>query len=418
MPIDLQGSYERTKIESSTRALLCVFAAGTLDRSLPRLEVDWGQVFQAVCQNGLVGLTYRYLDHQADSSYPPPEFRQSLQQAYRTLVLRMARLYHQIRQLATQLTEEHLNFLIVKGPALAYTVYPDPVLRSFNDLDLVVRERDWHATWQILTARGFQPEDNLPKPPPKLAAWISPYESKYWQTETKFLVEVHYDDFLNAGLASRDVDGFWTRAVKIDLDGTPVQVLSLEDQLTHACAHMHFHGYTRLNWLSDIAMIVRDHADQLNWQRALDIVRTEEAQVGMYYSLYFVEQLLQVPVPDDVLAALRPDGFRRWWHERLLPEAQVLSLQPMDRPTFSFYFIPLLKRLLPDLLVMGRRREKLTCLIRLWIPPQSWLKYYYHLTDDRTVRLHYLLHPLKLIAHYLTEILSAIFRHNSKPSDT
>jgi hypothetical protein len=185
--------------------------------------------------------------------------------------------------------------------------------------------------------------------------------------------------------------------------------LSLEDQLIHLCTHAHYHGYTRLNWFSDIAFIVRDHAAQLDWERLLETVRIEEVQVGVCYTLHFLDRLLGVSAPADVLAALQPDRFRRWWHERYLPEEKVLSLQPMWRPDFSFYFIPLFKRLLPDLLVMGRRGDKLRYLLQLLFPPRTWLRDYYKLGDTSRVAVHYLLHPLKLTYHYLAEVVTVVF---------
>jgi hypothetical protein len=297
--------------------------------------------------------------------------------------------------------------MVVKGPAVAHTVYPDPALRAFNDLDLVVRERDWGAMHRLLVEMEFRPEKDLPQPPPKLVPQSVLYELKYWHNETGLLVEVHYDDVLNAGLAARDVEGFWRRTIQVDVEGVPVETLSLEDQLIHLCVHAHYHGYTRLNWFSDMAFTVRDHATELNWEQLLKTVRIEEAQVGVYYSLRFMDQLLGIGVPGDALAALRPDRFRRWFHERYLPEHKVLSLQPMGRPDFSFYFTPFLKRLLPDLLVMGRRADKLRCLPRLLAPPRDWLIHYYSIDGSTNLWLHYALHPLKLAYHLIEELLNA-----------
>ena len=270
----------------------------------------------------------------------------------------------------------------------------------------------WRAgpvTHRLLVEVGFRTEEGLPQPLPKLVPQAVLYELKYWHQETGLLVEVHYDDLLNAGLASRDVEGFWQRAILVDVEGVPVKALSLEDQLIHLCAHAHYHGYTRLNCFSDIAFIVRDRGAQVNWERLLETVRIEEAQVGMYYTSCFLDKLLGVKVPENVLTELRPDRFRRWWHERYLPEEKVLSLQPMWRPDFSFYFRPLFKRLLPDLLVMGRRGDKLRYLLRLLLPPWAWLQHYYRLNDTKEVAMHYLLHPLKLTYHYLAEVMTAVF---------
>ncbi len=407
---DLQSSYERAPVSETTRALLCVFAAADPRRPLPRLKADWDQVFRGIARNGLVGPSFDYLNRQAETDYPPPEFQQRIQQAHRTLTIRLAQLYKNIGRVITGLANHGINFLIVKGPALAYTVYRDPSLRFFNDLDLLVRERDWSAIYHALLDMGFRQSENLPQPPPKLVPYLSAYESKYWHSKTGFLVEVHYEDLYNTGLVSRDIDGFWKRAIGIEVDGLPVRVPSLEDQLVHECMHAHYHGYTRLNWFSDLALIVRDHADRLDWERVIETVRLEQLHAGVYYTLYFLDRLLGVPAPAEALDAVRPDGFRRWWHERVLPERKVLSMQPMSRPVFSFYFIPLLNRLIPDWLVMGRRKEKLRCLLHLLFPPRAWLRYYYRLPDTPMVMLHYFLHPLKLASHYLVEITQALVR--------
>lgn len=413
MTLQIEGQtermrHERVPIADATRVLLCDFATGDLERALHHPDADWGEVFQGVCRNGLLGLTHRYLKQWESPAYPPPEFRRRVQQAHHIEAISMAVAYRHIGQVLARLAAHGLDYMVVKGPAVAHVVYPYPALRPFNDLDLVVRERDWATAHRLLVEMGFRPEMDLPEPPPKLVPQAILHELKYWHEETGFLVEVHYDDILNAGLASRDVEGFWQRAASIEVEGVPVKILSLEDQLIHLCVHLHYHGYTRLNCLSDLAFIVRDHATELDWARLIETVHVEQAQVGVYYSLYYLDRLLGIDVPQDVMAALRPDGFRRWFHERYLPEEKVMSLQPMWRPDFSFYFTPFLKRLLPDLLVMGRRPEKLRCLLRLLIPPQDWLAYYYFLDSSTKVWLHYLLHPLKLIYHVSEELLGAL----------
>jgi Uncharacterised nucleotidyltransferase len=413
--IKKQSGLQRVCISDTTRMLLCGFAAGDLTKPLPRLEANWEEVFGAVRRNGLLGLTFRYLETWDSDDYPPLDFRLRVQQMYRLNALPMAMMYRRIGQVLTHLADANVGTLVLKGPALAYSVYPDPALRTFSDLDIVVRERDWSAAHRVLLELGFSSEDNLAQPPPKLVSQAVVYERRYWHKENKWLVEIHYDDLLNAGLASCDVDGFWRRAAPVNIGRVPAQTLALEDQLIHSCAHAHFHGYIRLNWFSDMAFIVRDHGAKLDWERLLERVRIEEAQVPVYYGLRFLGKLLGVCAPEPVLAALKPDSFRLRFHEYYLPEAKVLSWQPMSRPDFSFYFVPLRMRLLPDLLVMGRRRDKLRYLRRLLLPPQAWLRYYYHITGTQNIAVYYLLHPLKLMYHYLTELV--LVKRSTRPRD-
>lgn len=409
--IEKLDGYWRVPISDAARTLLCDFAAGDLARPLSQLDVDWEEVFQGVCRNGLLGLTQRYLGHRAHENFPPALFRDQIQRAHRISTMRLTLLYGEIARVLARLLETGIDFMVIKGPALAHRIYPDPLLRPFNDLDLVVRERDWATMHQSLTEMGFASGQDLPEPPPKLVPKAILYELQYFHPEMTLVVEVHYDDLFYAGLAARNVEKLWQRAVQVDLEGLTVKTLSLEDQLIQLCLHAHLHGYGRLGWFSDWAFIVRDCADALDWDRLCETVRDEDVQVGVYYSLHFLERLLGVGAPASVMAALRPDRFRRWWHERYQPEAKVLSLQPMDTAHFSFYFRPFLRRLLPDLLVMGRRREKLHYLWRLLTPPRQWLVHHYAL-DPSPLKVwpHYLLHPLKFFFHIAIDVIGAIGR--------
>lgn len=411
------NSFERVRLSADTRLLLCAVAAGDLRRPLPPLDADWDEVFQGICRNSLLGLTHRYLMQGESRSYPPEGFRRAVQQLHYLNAVALTVKYRHVVKVLTQLAADGIEHMVLKGPALAHLVYPHPSLRIFGDLDLMVRERDMAAAHDCLVRLGFVPELEPAQLPPKLTPQTTTYELKYWHPTLQLLVEVHFDDLLNAGLASRDVEGFWSRAVTIDIQGTPTKVLALDDQLIHLCAHMHYHGYVRLNWFSDIAFIVRDHAAEVNWERLIETVRTEESQVAVYYSLRLLQQLLNIDAPGGVLAALRPDRFRRWWHEYYLPERRVLSLEPMPHPDFSFYFIPLLKRLLPDLLVMGRRREKGCYLLRLLLPPARWLRSYYGLDERRAIAPQYLLHPLKLAYRYSAEVAGAVTRKGRRASE-
>jgi hypothetical protein len=415
--IEKLNSFELEPISAATRQLLCAFATADPRRPLGPVDADWEEVFQGVCRHGLVGVTYFHLKQQESRQCPPESFRAWVRQAYVVDSLRMAVLYRNIRWVLIRLREDGVDHLVVKGPAVAHAVYRDATLRSFGDLDLVVRERDWSRARRVLLDLGLVPAEDLPQPPPKLAGPLVLHGTHFWEPKTQFLVEVHYDDLLESGLASRDVEGFWRRAAVTEVQGVPVKTLSLEDQLVHLSAHVHYHGYTRLNWLTDLACIVRDRARLLDWDRMVETVRTEEAQVPVYYTLHYLERLLGVSAPADVLDALRPDRVRRWLHERYLPEAQVLSLQPMARPAFSFHFQPLFLRLLPDLLVMGRRKEKLRCLLRLLLPPSAWLRHYYRLGEGDRLLAHYLLHPAKLAFHYLSEMVIALDRLRRRGRD-
>ena len=72
--------YHHVQLSAAARSLLCALAAGDLGRPLPRVAVDWEEVFQAVCRHGLVGLADRYLALGASRADPPPAFRRAVRE--------------------------------------------------------------------------------------------------------------------------------------------------------------------------------------------------------------------------------------------------------------------------------------------------------------------------------------------------
>lgn|GEM_PF-1998875 len=390
-------------LSERTRTLLFDLAAGDLQRPLSVLDIDWQEAFEGVCHHGLLGLTQRYLKYGESRELLSPQFNSWVENAYRQRAVGMIFMQGKAYQVLSLLADK-VEFMVLKGPAIGYAVYPDPILRVFTDLDLVVRERDWPTVHHILLEAGFESEDNLPEPPPKLVqSWVL-HEQTYNHQRLGLTVEVHYEDILNAGLRSRDIDGFWERAMTVTTPGIAFKTLSFGDSLIYLSAHVHAHGYFRLTWLSDLAFLLRDHGHQISWPQVLETIHKEEAQVPVYYTLWFLERFLGVSAPDGVADAIKPDRFRLWVHEQYFPSHTVLSDHPKWPPIFSFYHTPFFARLLPDLLVMGRRKDKLHYLFRLLTPPRDWLIYYYALKDTPFVWIHYLLNPMKLSFHILEEI--------------
>lgn len=405
------GSFERETISEPTRQLLCDFAAGDPSRPLTSADVDWEEVFQAVCRNGLVGLVHTYLRAHPGTAYPPQAFRRRIAWAQLVAGGTLARGREGIKLVLSRLAEAGIECLVLKGPALAQLVYPDPSARWYGDLDVHVREADLPAVHRVLREAGLVVVDGGDEQgPPRLIPQAPGAEWHYWAADSQLMVELHGDDLLHSGLVPRNYDGLWKRAIDVEVYGVRVKALSLEDQIATLAAHVHYHGYTRLNWLSDIAFIVRDHGAKVDWQRLIEIVRFEEVQVPVYYTLRLLDRLLGVRAPEAVLHAIEPDAFRRRLHEHFMPEDGLASLEPMPRPDFSFYFLPLFQRLLPDLLVMGRRREKLYFLARVFVPTPAWLRHYYGLRDDAALADHYALHPLKLSWHYAVSIGKTVSR--------
>ncbi len=395
---------DQIAIDAETRQLICYLAALDAQRPFPDVAINWETARAALEKHGLVNIAHAFIDRL------PHEFQQQIAEEHRVSLFYNRLMHRRTAATLAALNAAKIDHMVVKGPVLAFMIYPDPTLRPYKDLDIVVREQDWGRVHQQLIKMGFDPLGTQPQPPPKLIPQQVAYESEYRHPETRLLVEVHYDDILNAGLKSRDVAGFWQRSVECEIGGVTARTMALSDQLLHLCAHAHHHAYAEMKWLTDIGLILSVQAADLDWDQFIRTTWVEEAQVSAYYSLLLVGKMLDIHAPAWVMDAIQPDAFRRFWHEQYLPTLQIMSLQPMPTTLLSFYFLPLLTRMLPNLLVMGRRPEKLYYLLRLLTPPPAWLRHYYDLAPKESLLVHYLLHPAKLFYHYAAEIWNHLFR--------
>jgi putative nucleotidyltransferase-like protein len=67
-------------------------------------------------------------------------------------------------RLADAFDDAGIEYAVLKGPALAHTVYREPCLRPFGDLDLLVRSEDYDGASALLTRIGHARSRPEPRP--------------------------------------------------------------------------------------------------------------------------------------------------------------------------------------------------------------------------------------------------------------
>ena len=379
-------------LDSASYQMLIELSACKADGPLSQLQVNWGEVLKAVQYHGITGLVYDKLLTHDDPDYPPPSFQAAVIRAHRVNALLMIKRYEQVKGVLTRLSEMEIDVVVLKGPALAHAYYPHTSLRYFTDLDLFALVRDKDALDAALKALGFRLESGYVEPMPKLIpSVITNHHTRYEHCETRFPVEIHWEELLHDDLVPRDLDGMRHRAVPVMIEGVQTKTLSLEDHLLHLCAHAHHHRFDRLFRLTDLLFIVRDHIDEINWGLFLNLVSLEEAQTPVYQSFSLVHHFYGAALPDWVLVKLKPDGFRRWWHQHFFTPKVTRPYDMQEEIPFSFKSTPWFQSTFLNLMIMGRRPEKLHYLLRLLFPTPEWLRQRFNLPPDRNLLPYYLL---------------------------
>ncbi len=276
-----------------------------------------------------------------------------------------------LSELLTAFAAAQIDLIVLKGAALAETVYPRPSLRRYGDLDVLVHPSDAVRARTLLEALGYIVDtlqwDALSHDRDCQANFF-----KHTERST-VVVELHtnlINNDLFFGQVQVDRDGLWERARPALLAGVEARVLGPEDQILHLCLHLAGHYFAAPQSLRDIAQVCG--VGGIDWPLFVEIARQARAITACFCGLY-AAGLLGASVPPTVLDALAPRAGRPRL-ERLVSE-RVSDIAETHTTHLRF---PLLWRLLDG--PAGR----LKALRGILFPSLPWLvaHYYYDLYDD------------------------------------
>ena len=168
------------------------------------------------------------------------------------------------------LTEAGLEPVVFKGPAVAAR-YPEPGLRPMEDIDLLLPRRDHQRALRALGEAGWRVVR---------AGGGDRYDTALAHDEVPSLfLELHYGlEGTSQRVTALDPGALWARRRPLACAGTPAFGLPLADELVVLAAHAGkpHHGFVRLMWIADLAMIVADAAergDPVDWDRVRAVAR-------------------------------------------------------------------------------------------------------------------------------------------------
>ena len=143
------------------------------------------------------------------------------------------RLERNMALIVGQLEEAKVETRVLKGPASAHLDYPDPSLRSFGDIDLLVRSGDFDRATSVLTGHGHL--RRYPEPRPGFDRRFSKGAS--FQTTAGWEVDLHRTFVMGPFGLSIDLDDLWGQKTEFEVGGRGYVALGPEMRFLHACYH-------------------------------------------------------------------------------------------------------------------------------------------------------------------------------------
>jgi len=204
--------------------------------------------------------------------------------------------------------------VVLKGHAIAPLVYPDPALRSTNDIDLLIRREDAAAANAALRATGYVETNLFPDRPESRERYHERVLSRELVPgRVRQPVELH-TGFAQSFRHTIPYPRLIERAVPRGGGGFR---LSDEDQLLHFAAHS-----GREQFLGPLKQLLDVHLWVIHRPLCWRTISRRAIQYGLATTLWetlrLTRALFGTPLPPEVGLAIGPGPLRRrwlrWWH--------------------------------------------------------------------------------------------------------
>ncbi len=355
--------------------------AHRLRKLLQRGDLDWKAVLDLGERHATTPLLHHHLSTQGARWVPAPVLGE-LRKRYLAIAARSLALGRELVEILEVLEDAGCPGVAWKGPVLAARFYPGPDLRSFNDLDLIVRRRDVEGALDVLKARGYVsvpgrdlPEEERVRSPEQDLTMEHP--------ETGILLDLHWGRVQRYHSVAMDCDVLWEESERVVLHGREIRALAADTLLIALVLHGAKHGpfpWPSLKWVTDMEALVRARPEGW-WPGVFVRARSVGCFRRLLLGLLLARELLETPLPEAVETALREEpGLAD-----LVPgiRQRLLATGPVE--------FTLGDRLAFDLAVRERRRDRMRYRARRLLLPGR--------RDARRlpVPLRFLQPPLRLI---------------------
>ena len=193
-----------------------------------------------------------------------------------------------------------------KGPVLAEQAYGNLTLRDFDDLDIIVPQRNLMKAHGVMLGLGYQARFPWILSKDSRTALV-PGEYNYRDEKRRAVVELHTELTLRHFPVVPDIDRFAQRLVKVMVAGREVLTFAPEDLLSALCVHGSKDFWERISWVADVAELIQRHAD-LDWDAAFRTAESLRVERMVHLGLALAEDLLQAPMPAEIRKRVGEDN--------------------------------------------------------------------------------------------------------------
>jgi hypothetical protein len=282
--------------------VLGLMARFELDRVDPPEPVavtdqDWDETLGALVAERLTGLAVAAAE--AGALELTADQGKALVGAHRQRMVWALGLETTLLDLAAAFQEAGIEMVVLKGPAVAHTAYPDASWRPFVDLDLLVRASDWRGVLALFEGLGFR--RRLPEPRigfderfGKAATHVTPNGEE---------IDLHRTLALGPFGLWMDPEELFDHTAEFDLGDQRLPRLDDTGLLAHACIHAAL-GMRRAHAISIRDVPQTAGLGGVDWDRTADWARRWKLAAVFRRASALASEIAGAAWPEEGRAAL------------------------------------------------------------------------------------------------------------------
>ena len=276
-------------------------------RELLGALVDWERLCALATRERAEPVLYERLRAVSAGRGALPAGAAPLERLARVSQFRMMHLEQRLGESLAALARERVDAMLLKGAALALTVYGSFVRRPMSDLDLLVRgggavagraratllASGWVTTDLEQLQEFFEGHQHLPALEDARGTGVQ--------------LELHTALFFEGHPFRLSPEDIWSRATPIIAFGQRTSVPSVHDQVLHLCLHFAWsHMMATGAWRAfrDLHTLVCTGA--IVWDDFVALAQASRGASCCYWTFRLARELSGVRVPDAVMEALKP----------------------------------------------------------------------------------------------------------------
>lgn len=271
-------------------------------------DQGWSSLFRLVQDERITGLAIEcvadgWLDLTDDQT-------EQLFAAHRDAMMWCLLIERKLMGLAGEFERDGIGFAVVKGASVAWTVYAEPCLRSFGDLDLLVRTADYGRACALLGRLGH--ERQRPEPRPGFEVRFGK-ASVHRHPEDRIEVDLHRTLVLGPFGLWIDPEALLDRRQTFDLAGRKIDRLDDTGMLLNVAMHASLgRSEARLVPLRDVAQVVQ--SGRVDWDVLTSWARRWHLTAVLQDAFSTASRVLGAAVPDGARRLTAADAPRSERH--------------------------------------------------------------------------------------------------------